>query len=147
MEHALVFAALLALSVLYALARGGAPERLAALAYLAAYVATLAIALHKHDAFHSMEWGVLSVDLVLAAALLALALRANRYWTLWAASIQIVGIAAHLAKLLVPEILAPAYAVTLIVWSYAAIPLLIGGSLRHRQRLSNGGFDTGWSPL
>ena len=145
MERALVFAALLACTVLYALVRGGTPERLAALAYLMAYLGGVALTISRSDAFQSVELGVLATDAALAAVLVTIALRANRYWTIWAASLQTVALAGHLAKFIVPEILAPAYAITLIVWSYAAIPVLALATLRHQMRISTYGGDPDWS--
>lgn len=146
MERALAFAVLFALTVLYALLRGGTPERLAALAYLLAYLAGVALTANRSDAFQSVELGILMTDAALAAALVIIATRANRYWTIWAASLQTVALTGHLAKFVVPEILAPAYAVTLIVWSYAAIPVLAIATLRHQQRMSARGQDLAWTP-
>jgi hypothetical protein len=145
MERALIFAALQILACLYALGKGGAPERWAAVSYAAAFAASIAATLFANSFYSTLEWGVFAVDLLLAAALLLLALHANRYWTLWAASFQIVAICAHLAKMLVPEILAPAYAAVLIIWSYAAIPLLMIGTMRHQSRLIRYGSDANWS--
>jgi hypothetical protein len=141
----LVFAALFFASALYALTRGGAPERWAASAYLSAYAVTVLLTLHKHHAYHGIEWGVFATDLGLAIALGGLALQANRMWTIWAVSFQLVGVTTHLVKLVVPELLAPAYALTLMGWSYAMIPLLLCATMRHRQRLRTYGSDRGWS--
>jgi len=125
--------------------RGGAPERLAASAYVMAYCAGVWLTMYKHHAFYHMEWGVLATDLGLALALGALALKANRLWTLWAVSFQIVSISGHFAKLLIPETIAPAYGIILGVWSYAAIALLIAATARHRSRINRFGSDPGWS--
>lgn len=145
MERALAFAALLVCTVLYALVRGGTPERLAALAYLMTYLAGVALTVQRSDAFQSVELGVLVTDAALAAVLVTIAVRANRYWTIWAASLQTVALTGHLAKFVIPEILAPAYAITLIAWSYAAIPVLALATLRHQQRVSTFGRDPDWS--
>lgn len=141
----LIFAALFLASVLYALTRGGAPEKWAAVAYISAYGATLIFAAHKHNAFSQIEWGVFATDLGLAVALGVLAVQANRMWTIWAVSFQLVGVMTHLVKLAMPEILAPAYALTLMAWSYAMIPLLFCATIRHRQRLRAYGSDRGWA--
>lgn len=146
MERALIFAAAFTFAALFALVRGGAPERWAAALYTAAYAVTIALALFKSSSFQTIEWGIFAVDIALMVSLVILALIANRYWTLWAASLQVVGILAHLAKLMVPEILAPAYAATLLIWSYAAVPLLITGTIRHRKRISHYGSDASWTP-
>lgn len=141
-----IFAGLLLLATLFALVRGGGPERWAAAAYLSAYTATVWLTVDKHSAFHRIEWGVFATDLALMVVLMILALQSNRMWTLWAASFQLVGVSAHLAKLMIPEILAGAYAATLMIWSYAVIPVLLLATLRHRRRIAAYGTDPAWSP-
>ena len=145
MARALIFSGLLLLASFYAIARGGKPERYAAFMYLAAFVASVLSAQFGSELYHSINWGIAAADLTLAVSLGALALHANRYWTIWASSIQIVAILAHLAKLMVPEIAATAYEITLLVWSYAVIPLLTVATYRHRQRLKSTGEDLEWS--
>ena len=147
MERALLFTGLLLLACVYALVRGGKPERYAALLYLVAFAASALSAQFDHELYHALNWGIVAIDFALAVALGALALHANRYWTLWATSIQIVAISAHLAKLLVPEIAATAYEITLLVWSYAVIPLLVIATFRHHQRIQRSGPELSWSPI
>jgi hypothetical protein len=145
MERALFFSGLLLLASVYASVRGGKPERLAALMYLTAFAASALSAQLGHRLYYTINWGIVASDIALAVSLAALALRANRYWTIWATSIQIVGIIAHLAKLIVPEIAATAYEITLLVWSYAAIPVLMIATYRHRERVMRFGLDANWS--
>lgn len=146
MERALIFFGLLLLASAYALVRGGQPERYAAFMYLIAYAASALSAQLGHELYFTMNWGIVAIDIALAVSLAALAFHANRYWTIWATSIQLVGITAHLAKLIVPEIAAMAYAITLLAWSYAVIPLLVIATYRHRRRLFLYGTDANWSP-
>lgn len=146
MTRALIFSGLLFLVSFYAIARGGKPERYAAYLYLAAFAASALSAQWGAELYHSINWGIFVIDLILAVSLGTLALHANRYWTLWASSIQIVGVLAHLAKMLVPEIAATAYEVTLLVWSYAAMPVLVAATYRHRRRILSQGIDLEWSP-
>lgn len=145
MHRALLFSGLLLLACVYALVRGGKPERYAAGMYLLAFLASALFAQIGSDLYDSINWGIVSVDLLLAISLGALALHANRYWTIWASSIQVVAILAHLAKLLVPEIAAMAYEITLLVWSYAVIPLLVSATFRHQARIRLNGADQNWS--
>lgn len=145
MARALIFSGLLLAVCIYAMVRGGKPERYAALMYLAAFFASALSAQFGNRLYHSINWGIFAIDLILAVALSVLALHANRYWTIWASSIQLVAILAHLAKMLVPEIAAAAYQITLLVWSYAAMPLLVAATSRHRQRLRLYGTDLAWS--
>ncbi|MBX9663734.1 hypothetical protein [Novosphingobium sp.] len=145
MARALIFSGLLLAVCIFAMVRGGKPERYAAWMYVAAFVASALSAQFGAELYHSINWGIFVIDLILAVSLGALALHANRYWTIWASSIQIVAILAHLAKMLVPEIAATAYQITLLVWSYAVIPLLVAATYRHRQRLHLYGADSAWS--
>ena len=146
MERALLFTGLLLLASAYALVRGGKPERYAAFMYLIAFVASALSAQFGRELYHTINWGIVAIDIALALSLGGLALRANRFWTIWATSIQIVAIFAHLAKLLVPEIAAMAYEITLLVWSYAAIPVLMTATYRHNERIRQNGAELSWSP-
>lgn len=145
MERALLFTGLLAFACAYAIVRGGKPERYAAGMYLTAFLASVLFAQIGSRLYDSINWGIVSVDVLLALSLGALALHANRYWTIWASSIQAVAVLAHTAKLLVPEIAAMAYEITLLVWSYAVIPVLIGATYRHQTRIRQNGVDRNWS--
>lgn len=145
MIRAYAFVGLFLLASIYALARGGSPERLGTAFYVTAYVATIVAAIHRNSAFSGIEWRVFATDALLALALVGLAMYANRYWTIWAASLQIVAVMAHFAKLVVPDIAAKAYAMILTTWSYAALPLLIAGTWRHRSRIKQFGEDLDWS--
>jgi hypothetical protein len=147
MKRAILFAVLFASASLYALVRGGAPERVAAVGYLAAYIGSFLLVTSGASQFQSTEWALFLVDAILAALLVILALHANRYWTIWAASLQIVSLSAHVADFVVPEIAAPAYALTLIVWSYLALPILLVGTTRHQKRKTHYGDDPSWSNL
>jgi len=146
MERALLFSGLLLLASVYALARGGKPERYAAAMYIAAFIASALSAQIAQALYQKFNWGIVAIDFALAVSLGALALQANRYWTIWATSIQIVAIIAHLVKLLVPEIAATAYEITLLVWSYASIPVLAIATYRHRARVRLNGEEPNWSP-
>lgn len=145
MERAAVFAVLLVVVAFFAAVRGGAPERWAALFYVLAYVVSGVFALRSGDAYRTVEWAIFVTDITLAISLTILAMHANRYWTMWAASFQVIGIAAHFVKMVVPEILEPAYALTLVIWSYASIPLLWVATIRHLKRISLFGGDPSWS--
>jgi hypothetical protein len=145
MASPIAFAILMTLCFAYALVRGGSPERCVVAMYLSAYVATMSASEITRYSYTSVDMSLIAIDIILTFGLVYLALLANRYWILWAASLQIVGITAHFAKLVVPEILAPAYALTLIVWSYAALPTLVIGTHRHRQRMALHGSDASWS--
>jgi hypothetical protein len=131
----------------YSLWRGGAPERIGATILLIGSILTKAAFSAPVGHLKSMEVGVFIVDIVTLAAFLGLALGAERFWPLWVAALQIIGTAAHLVKLLDPELFWRTYAFMLAIWAYPMILLMIAGTWRHRRRLRRFGFDKSWVPF
>jgi len=87
------FYAFLVGTTIYALWKGGWPERAVALLFLFAAFATLVV--RPEYLFHDLEKGVLLVDSALFLALLAIALRAERFWPLWMTALQGISVAGH----------------------------------------------------
>jgi hypothetical protein len=145
MLRPLIYLGLFVLSVAIAIARGGAPERLAATFYTVAYILSNLITQVFFEHFEHLQIGVLFIDIMLGFVLIYLSLISNRYWTIWASSFQIVAITAHLTKWIVPGILSLAYEISLVVWSYAVIPLLVIATYRHTERKRRYGSDLDWS--
>lgn len=138
------FNLLLLSSCMYAFWRGGAPERLTALAFLLAAAGTLLLHLPRTTEFDDLEVGVLLVDAALLAFLVGLSVRANRYWPLWVTAIHISTLAVHLAKALNPALVWPVYATAASVASIPMILILWIGTMRHQQRLKRLGSDAPW---
>src|SRR5688572_24555676 len=107
-----IFLAILVLCLGYAALRGGAPERIGAAIFTMAYILST-IAASGPTRYEWVEVGVFAVDVAVLLALLALALRANRFWTLWVAALQIIGTAGHAVKLADPELMRSGYAIAL----------------------------------
>lgn len=113
---------------------GGFDERIAAIAFL---VATAASNFADNTAFLRTETGMLVVDVLLFFGLLALALRSDRFWPMWAAAFQLVGTMFHFASMAETGDFAWAYYVALIFWSYpVALSLGVGTWLEGRHRRS-----------
>jgi len=129
----------------YALWRGGAPERAVAIAFLIAFVATAAVNLPMARRFYTVSTGVFLVDLILFAILVVIAVKADRYWPLLVASLQAVTVAAHLAKFADPELIRRAYSIMIAMWSYPQLLLLVIGAVRHQERLRRTGTDPSWN--
>jgi len=129
----------------YAVVRGGAPERVAGVALLAATLATRLLQGQAAVSFAEVEWGALYIDALLLAILLFLALEADRYWPLWMAALQGLQVTAHLAKLLDIGLLRPASAVPPAVWGYPMLLLLFCGAARHHLRRERFGIERAWS--
>ena len=113
--------------------------------YLVAYILSAWVTQLTNEHYDSVQWMVLGIDCGLLAALVNLALKANRYWAIWAASFQLVAVIAHSAMILFPNIAAPAYATALLIWSYAVLPMLGVATYRHNRRKACHGTDPAWS--
>ncbi|MEA3041047.1 MAG: hypothetical protein QOC65_536 [Sphingomonadales bacterium] len=140
-----VFYGLLALVCLYALALGGAPERIGAGIFLAGAILSTASISSGSARFISVELGVVAVDLVMLAALLALALRAERFWPIWVTALHIVGTAGHAVKAVDPAVMRLGYAIAMALSSYPMLLILVGATWCHRRRLARDGTDRPWS--
>lgn len=136
---------LLAACWIYASLRGGPPERLGA-AILVLFSLLTALTIPNHARFRFLETQILVIDLLCLTAFVILALRADRFWPLWVAALQLLGVASHGVKFLEPDLFSRTYAFMLAIWSYPIIAIMIVGTARHRARLRNFGSDRAWSP-
>lgn len=126
--------------------KGGGPER---------GMASTLVAMDLVDfAYHAL-WGAgqnfavtdgvhFAIDLGGCAAMVAIALFANRMYTLWMAAFQIIAVNAHLARELVEGIAPIAYVILYIAPSYFQIILLACGIWLHRGRLARFGPYRDW---
>ena len=140
----LVFYAFFAICCIYALWRGGGPERFVTLAFMLAALGTALFNLPASQRFYSVAIGVFAVDVVLFLALLVIALKADRFWPLLVVSLQAVTILAHLIKFADPDLIRRAYSIMAAVWSYPQLILLVVGTARHQARLRRDGSDPSW---
>jgi len=120
-------------SVIYALWRGGRPERIVGAATLLAWVATLALE-DRRDWFE-LQWGILAVDFVFLAVLVALALVTDRSWLLFASAFQLLSVVTHLAISLDRGVRSLAYLRSLTIWSYLILMSLALGAHAYRRRV------------
>jgi hypothetical protein len=145
MTRLILFSALLIGSCGYAIARGGAPERIVGAALLAAAVGTGLSLSALPVRFFNVEIGVLVVDVALLVVLVAVALQADRFWPLLLAGLQLDTVGAHLFKLVRPDMIRVAYALSIAGWSYPMLLALAVGVWRHRRRLRAKGQDLDWT--
>jgi hypothetical protein len=142
----LIFFLILLFTVLiYALWKGGAPERWIAVQLIVAMIASLAVVSGGDAAFRTIEIETAIVDSILFAGMLVVALHADRYWTLWITAFQLIQVLAHLPEILVPQLLPEVYGLIISVWSYPMLLLLFAGTYRHQQRVMRFGNDKSWS--
>jgi hypothetical protein len=140
-----VFLACLLGACCYALWRGGAPERIVAGLFLTAWVASIVGDFPFAARFFTVAPAVLVIDGLLFAALLAVALRADRYWPMAVVSLQVIILLAHLMRVLDPELIRRVYSILINLPVYPQLLLLAAGAARHRQRLKRHGSDPSWS--
>jgi|TARA_R110002049_G_scaffold17309_1_gene67589 hypothetical protein len=130
---------------MYSAAKGGQPERKAVMIFIIGFVMSVIMASPSDNRFTHPEIGILIVDLAMLAAFLMLALNAERYWTIWICSMQIIQVLSHIPKMLIPELLPQAYFVIGAIWAYPMLIVLTIGTYRHQQRLRLYGADRSWS--
>ncbi len=81
--------------------KGGHPERMGALFWLAGWLVSLPL---NDIRFGDLRWAVAVLDIVSFAAFLWLALRYERWWPLGVSACLVLILAVHLSALLIPEI-------------------------------------------
>ncbi|HEV2818006.1 MAG TPA: hypothetical protein VGW40_12395 [Allosphingosinicella sp.] len=140
-----VFTALMLICCAYAFIGGGAPERIGAAIFLIGSVLTYVVLETSPIDFRGVEVGVFIIDVVVFAAFVLLAVRANRYWPLWMSALLGLGVVGHLAMLLHPRVIPWAYAVVLSIWSYPILLLMAAGTFAHQRRLIRNGADPSWT--
>ncbi len=144
----ILFVLLLLATCAYALARGGAPERIAGALLIGAFgVDEVVHRLVDGSSYTTVETGSTIVDVALLAALIVLAHRSTRYWPLWLSGWQLAAVIAHMAKALDPTMQATGYAIQAQVWGYPMVIALAAGAWRHRRRRQSGDPDPAWKSM
>jgi len=129
----------------YAGLHGAAPERIGAAVIFANAVLSAVLASAASVRYKGIEVGVFVVDVLAFVAFVLLAVRADRFWTLWVSALLGIGVLGHLAMLLHPRVIPWAYAVVLSIWSYPILLLIAVGTFAHRRRLIRNGADPSWT--
>src|SRR3546814_17886421 len=88
MVRLLIFNALYAFSSLFALIRGGAPERIGAIILIADLQLSAWVVAPMHSRLSGVEWPMFAVDSAAFAALYILSLLSTRYWLACRAALQ-----------------------------------------------------------
>ena len=145
MVRIIIFNLLLLGSCGYAILRGGAPERITGWLLLAATVLTPLAARGLAVRYVQAEVGIFVVDLALLVALVVVALKADRFWPLVLAAMQLDTTAVHILKLVDADLIRITYALMIAMWSYPMQIILAVATLRHRRRLAQFGEDRSWS--
>ncbi len=135
--------AFLAVAILHAFLRGAEPERALAWTFLA-----LATGSHLFPALSAQPppllWYFL-LDAAVAVAFVGIGLFANRNYTLWIGSFQIIALSAHLVRYLAgAEGLTLPFAILYILPSYFQIGLFLWGTHLHARRVERFGPYRSW---
>ena len=130
----ILFWPLLILACGYALVRGGRSERTVAIVCILATLVSMNV--HpSHGRYAAVDWGELTVDFVVLATFVAVALQSDRFWPLWLAGFQLTSSFAHIFKAMDPDLIPHAYAAAIRFWSYPMLLVLLVGTWRaHRRR-------------
>jgi hypothetical protein len=129
-----VFWTLLLLTCGYALWRGRKYEQLSALIFISASVASVLARSALHENYSAVARSDLVIDLLVLIALVAVALRSDRFWPLWVAGLQLTISLSHVLKAIQPDLLPLAYAAAERFWSYPTLIILFIGAWRQHQR-------------
>ena len=139
------FLSLLAVVCIYSAIRGGQPEKRAAVIFIVGFAMSVFAASPSDHRFTHPEVGILIVDLAMLFAFGMLALHAERYWTIWICSMQVIQVLSHIPLMLIPDLLPRAYYLIASIWAYPMLIVLTAGTYRHQQRLRQFGGDRSWS--
>jgi hypothetical protein len=130
---------------IYALMCGGLPERIGIAVVAANAVLSFVLVSGPSIRFRGIEFGVFTVDVLAFFFFVLLALRANRFWTIWVSALLGLGVVGHLARWAGPDVIPWAYALILELWSYPILVIIAMGTFNHQRRMRRLGEDRSWS--
>jgi hypothetical protein len=144
MIRILVFNLFYVVVCLFALVRGGPPERIGALILVADFELSLFVVGPMSRRFSGVEWPMFGVDFAAFAALYLLSILSARYWPIWMAALQGCVALSHLVGFR-RDIIAWAYGTAVASWSYLLLAILAIATWRHIRRRAQFGIDPAWS--
>lgn len=132
-----VYLCCLAWGCSYAFWRGGVPERWGAGIVLTGMLLSNIAGARSGHLYLATDTLFFIVDVAEALALVILACRANRFWPLWVAMLQLDAVFTEIVMLAHST---PPFSYGLALRLFALpLPVLVGvGAIRHRRRLSHG---------
>ena len=139
----LINVAALVLACAIAFWRGREPERLGVSIVAIGFIVTPLV--ERRENWLQPQYGILAVDVMILAALVVMAFRYDRYWTVCAAAFQTVAVLTHFAFLIRPGALYRAYYFANFAIGFLILGTVVGGVLiergapyRRRRPLSPG---------
>lgn len=116
----------------YAILKGGRPEKIAGVVIAVAWIASALL----QDRIHilSPQWAVAWLDVLLFAVFVGMTLRWRRLWLVVACATQLLTAATHFTAVLDPRLFALAIITAYYVWSYATLAALAWGTYLASRR-------------
>lgn len=105
---------------------------------------TYLFSIDQNPELWAVDRGLFLIDLLVAVTMIAVALRANRMYTLWIAGFQIIAVMAHFARGLSEAISPIAYLIMFVGPSYFQIIILGCGIWLHARRVKRHGTYRSW---
>ena len=93
-----VGAAFMVVVGMFALLKGGQPERIGAGAYLFAWFASVMI--QTSGGYFGVQWGVFAIDVLVLIVFSAMVWKAPRSWPVWACALQLLTVTSHIMIML-----------------------------------------------
>ena len=139
-----VFWSIWLFAIVYALARGGRPEKYAALIQLCASGIQMILYQFTHVAVATVDAVGVLADTVLVVGYVTIALNARRHWPMWAASLCLLSLTSHFSRFANSELVERGYSILSASPTAAVLLLLIIGTIGHQRRLKTNGTDPDW---
>lgn len=139
-----IFVTLLLAALVYALRKGGGPERAVAAILISMALADQALHLFIPVEFLAVDSGHLMIDLTAAIATMVVALTAYRFWPMIAAVLQCLPLLAHTTRAIDISLHPVAYLTMQVAASWLLLPLLVVATWQHQRRLVSLGSDPSW---
>lgn len=130
---------------LYAMWRGGAPERVAGVMMAAAAVLTALLPVVPGVTFHIVEVPRLATDIALLAGLLVVTAYADRFWPIYCTGLHLLAVATHGVRAIDPHVLPIVYTRVTGWLGYPVLLILLIGTWRHVGRVRRHGREFDWT--
>lgn len=121
-------------TISYALTRGGRSEKLGAVVLLTMIAAQFVSRWAVTKSYAHVDLAFLTSDLIGLVGFGLITLGTNRFWPIWATSLQLLCCAAQFAKLLQPEAHGLVYALMTTVPSGLVVLVLLVGTMAYARR-------------
>jgi len=119
----------------YSAARGEWPERLGVILCVTGSLLSVVAQMPVFAPYRNTMWGVLTIDLLVAAGFLLIGKRSGRFWPIWSLGFTLAGGFAHLARHSITTVPAARYFHTAGLWAYPAMLAILVGAYAEARRL------------